>query len=118
MAVQLRNDVSYLFSSLNNNAKNSYGLNSLYSLLGDYNSIKTGSYGKLMKAYYTESAGDEVRSLAKDVEKKEQVSKEEKAVATAQTKVDSLEDTMSKLYTSDKESVWTKKIGINGENNA
>lgn len=106
MAMQLRNDVSYLFSSLNSNAKNSYGMNSLYSLLGDYNSIKTGSYGKLMKAYYTESAGEEVQSLAKDVIKKEKVSKEEKAVATAQTKVDALEDSVDKLYTSDKESVW------------
>lgn len=106
MAIQLKNDVSYLFSSLNNNSNNSYGMNSLYSLLGDYNSIKTGSYGKLMKAYYTEAAGEEVSSIAKDRIKKTPVSEEEKAVATAQTKVDSLEDAMSKLYTSEEESIW------------
>lgn len=106
MAMQLKNDVSYLFSSLNSNTNNSYGMGSLYSVLGEYNSIKSGSYGKLMKAYYTASASEEVSSIAKDTVKKPEVTKGEKAVATAQTKVDALEDSIGKLYTSDKESVW------------
>ena len=43
------NDYSYLFSSLNQSTS---GVNSASSLLSDYASIKNGSYGKLMKAYY------------------------------------------------------------------
>lgn len=107
MAIQLKNDVSYLFSNLNN-TKNATGMNSLYSLLGDYNSIRSGSYGKLMKAYYSMDAGEEVSSLAEKTVKKPEESKEAKAVATAQTKVDTLDDAVSKLYTSEKDSVWTK----------
>ncbi len=108
MAIQLKNDVSYLFSSLNNNSNSSYGINSLYSLLGDYNSIKTGSYGKLMKAYYSNSASDSVSSLVEDATKTTYTSAESKAVATAQTKVSSLEDTMSRLYTSEEDSIWAE----------
>ena len=108
MAIQLKNDVSYLFSSLNNNSNSSYGMNSLYSVLGDYTSIKSGSYGKLLKAYYSEAASEEVSSLAEKTTKKTYVSEEFKAVASAQTKVDSLEDTMSKLYTSEEDSIWVE----------
>lgn len=34
------------------------GSGSLYSMLGDYNSIRTGSYSKLMKSYFEKVAGD------------------------------------------------------------
>ena len=108
MAIQLKNDVSYLFSSLNNNSGSSYGMNSLYSLLGDYNSIKTGSYGKLMKAYYSLDASEEVSSLAEKNTTKLESSEETKTIATVQTKIDALDDAVSKLYTSEEDSVWAE----------
>jgi len=42
-------NVSTLIGSLNNNSNSNMGIN-----LADYASIKNGSYGKLMKAYYSE----------------------------------------------------------------
>ncbi len=108
MAIQLKNDVSYLFTSMNSNINNSYGMNSLYSVLGDYASIKSGSYGKLMKAYYSLDAGKEVSSLAEKTNKKTEADKAAKVVATAQTKVDSLNAAVDKLYTKAEDSVWAE----------
>ena len=50
--IQMRNDYSYLFSSLNTSKTGSAGN---LSFLSDYAAIKNGSYGKLMKAYYAET---------------------------------------------------------------
>ncbi|MCR5033096.1 MAG: hypothetical protein K6A92_09545 [Lachnospiraceae bacterium] len=59
MSIHIPNRTNYstLFSSLPG-YKNGINANvsSLSSLLSDYSSIKTGSYGKLMKAYYGEVA--------------------------------------------------------------
>ena len=47
----LKQDYSFLFSGLNSSRNSSNNL--LTSInLSDYNSIKTGTYGKLLKAYY------------------------------------------------------------------
>ena len=56
MAVNIsaKNDYSYLFNSLNSTQNNnSYAFSGIN--LSDYASIKNGSYGKLLKAYYAES---------------------------------------------------------------
>ncbi|MGN0304973.1 MAG: hypothetical protein ACI4D2_02330 [Lachnospiraceae bacterium] len=55
-----RQDYSLLFSSLNNsNSANSKGSNSFNEInLADYASIKSGSYGKLLKAYYKKDNTD------------------------------------------------------------
>ena len=49
--MNIRQDYSYLFSGFNNSNNNNifYGIN-----LADYASIKSGSYGKLLKSYYKE----------------------------------------------------------------
>ena len=51
---------SYLFQNLNSNSTGSTNLN----FLSDYMSIKNGSYGKLLKAYYSPERSKEVASLA------------------------------------------------------
>ena len=72
ITISAKNDYSTLFSSLNNGHGSS---NSLSSLLGagmasDYASIKNGSYGKLMKAYYAkDGATDSVNSLVNNKNK-------------------------------------------------
>lgn len=108
MAIQLKNDVSYLFSSLNNNSSSSYGINSLYSMLGDYATIKSGSYGKLMKAYYAADASDEVSSIAKKTLSNAGTDAYAKKVATAQTKVDALKTSAEALNSTEEDSVWAK----------
>ena len=60
--IGLRQDTSYLFSGLSKSS----GTTGNLSWLGDYASIKNGSYGKLMKAYYSESGSSStVGALAK-----------------------------------------------------
>jgi len=61
ISIKAKTDYSSLFSSMN-----SSNSSSRYSMLTDYASIKNGSYGKLMKAYYTkDGASKQVSSLVK-----------------------------------------------------
>ena len=57
MGIGLKPDTSYLFSNMNN--KSSSGIFDM-SFLSDYNSIKSGSYGKLVKAYYKKLESEDV----------------------------------------------------------
>ena len=59
--VGMKQDYSYLFQGLS--TSNGSGFGNL-NFLSDYASIKNGSYGKLMKAYYAKDASSEVSSLA------------------------------------------------------
>ena len=52
--LNVRNDYSYLFNSLSSSNNSSSNLFSSINFT-DYASIKNGSYGKLLKAYYAES---------------------------------------------------------------
>lgn len=56
MGIGLKTDTSYLFTNLNNKqSSNVFDM----SFLSDYNTIKSGSYGKLVKAYYKKLESDE-----------------------------------------------------------
>lgn len=50
----IKTDYSALFNSLSSSSSNSG--TGIESLLSDYNSIKSGTYGKLMKSYYAKNA--------------------------------------------------------------
>lgn len=56
--------INMLFSSVGNRNSNANNLSSLTSLLSDYNSIKTGAYGKLVKAYYAKDQANDATSSA------------------------------------------------------
>ena len=57
MAIGLKPDTSYLFSNLKGSSSSSiFDM----SFLSDYNSIKSGSYGKLVKAYYKKLESEDV----------------------------------------------------------
>ncbi len=59
--------ISTLFSSLNTSKSSSNsGISSLASLVSDYNSIKSGAYGKLVKAYYATKSDDTSSSKSTD----------------------------------------------------
>ncbi len=99
--VQTRNDYSYLFNSMNqkNGLANS-------NFLSDYSSIKNGSYGKLMKAYYSNSnISDELKGMAKN--KVAAVSKDDSATLTkVQKGASDLKASVDKLSANGKDSVY------------
>lgn len=67
ISINLKADTSYLFSSFSNSSSNtSSSLDSLSSILSDYSSIKNGSYGKLLKAYYGTNTSSSVGNLVDD----------------------------------------------------
>lgn len=57
MGINLKTDFSFLFSGLGGNS----GSSGMSTFLSDYSSIKNGSYGKLMKAYYGQSGSDSTK---------------------------------------------------------
>lgn len=59
--------INMLFSSVGgkNTVSNNNGFYAMTSLLSDYNSIKSGSYGKLVKAYYTKQVAEETTTSSK-----------------------------------------------------
>ncbi|MBP5198374.1 MAG: hypothetical protein J6033_04905 [Lachnospiraceae bacterium] len=94
-----KNDYSFLFKSMNKSSGNSFS--GLTGLLSEYNSIKSGNYGKLMKAYYNTKTSDEVKSLASD----KTVNKDSKALAKVSTYADSLKDAADDLLEADYDKV-------------
>lgn len=66
------NDYSYLFSSAANRktTNNSADKTGIIGMLGDYSSIRNGSYGKLLKAYYAKQSSEKSGSSISDDAKK------------------------------------------------
>jgi len=95
--IQMKNDVSYLFSGLNSKSTNVMDT----SFLSDYASIKNGSYGKLMKAYYSEVATDDVKSVVnsqkKALERSSRTREDYKKYASVETSSDALKDAADDL---------------------
>lgn len=93
--IQAKADVSFLFSSLGSGASGVAGSN----FLSDYASIKNGSYAKLMKAYYSESSSDSVKSVAKknNMVSRALSSEESKAYAKVQKETDALKEAADAL---------------------
>lgn len=81
------NDYSYLFKGLTSQAS---GVNQASSLLSDYASIKNGSYGKLMKAYYGDngSKGNSTSKTSTDKDSKDDTAI--KSLNKVQTATDNL----------------------------
>lgn len=104
--IQMKQDMSFLFSSLGSSTANVAASN----FLGDYASIKNGSYAKLMKAYYAKDSSDSVKSLAKDTVKNKAVTSEEtKALTRVQSTTDALKESADALLVRGSKSVFEKK---------
>lgn len=109
--IQARNNFSYLFSGLGGNSGSG-----LSTFLSDYASIKNGSYGKLMKAYYSSNASDEVKSAASDFKKNTTrkttsslTADETKAYTKVQSSTDNLKESADKLLAVGTKSLFNKK---------
>lgn len=109
MGMLEKQDYSFLFSSLGSGAANVAGSN----FLTDYASIKNGSYAKLMKAYYSETANDSVKAVAKNSRTNKRAekltSKESKAYAQVQTTTDALKDSADVLLAGGSKSLFAMK---------
>ena len=93
--IQAKQDVSFLFSSLGSGAAGV--ANS--SWLSDYASIKNGSYRKLMKAYFSETGDDSVKSIARKTQSARTAltSQESKEYAKTEKAADSLKESADAL---------------------
>ncbi len=104
--IPMINDYSYLFSGLGSSSRSS-SLGNL-NFLSDYASIKNGSYAKLMKAYYSKDAGDEVKKLGSN--SISSLTKEEnKKLAKVQTATDALKESADALLATGKDSLFEMK---------
>lgn len=108
--VNARQDYSYLFQSMTTSRGNSLGN---LNFLSDYASIKNGSYGKLMKAYYAKDAADKVASTGKDTEtKKKSISTaadSAKTLSEIEKAADTMKESADSLLVKGSKSVFQKK---------
>ena len=101
ISISAKNDYSFLFSSMSKSSGT--GLAADMSWLSDYASIKSGSYGKLLKAYYTSEDGSSEKTKAgSDVLSKiknDTITKDEttKVYNTAATKADALQKSVENI---------------------
>ena len=108
--VNARQDYSYLFQSMTTSRGNSLGN---LNFLSDYASIKNGSYGKLMKAYYAKDAADKTASKGKDTEtKKKSISTaadSAKTLSEIEKAADAMKESADSLLVKGSKSVFRKK---------
>lgn len=111
--VNMKQDYSYLFQGLSGNKGSNLGN---LNFLSDYASIKNGSYGKLLKAYY---AKDKVDSSSKTTTDKTENKTDAKTTSTAtdsaetlakiQKSADELKESADKLIAKGKDSLFSEK---------
>ena len=112
MNINLKNDYSFLFSSLGTSSGSSLGN---LNFLSDYASIKNGSYGKLLKAYYKKMDSDS--SSTSSTKKKSNTSKlstslaqdSAKTLAAIDSSADKLKESANALTSKDSKSVFSGK---------
>ena len=108
--VNARQNYSYLFQSMTTSRGSSLGN---LNFLSDYASIKNGSYGKLMKAYYAKDAADKTASKGKDTEtKKKSISTaadSAKTLSEIEKAADAMKESADSLLVKGSKSVFRKK---------
>lgn len=103
----LKQDYSYLFSSINSSSSSNNSSDLFTSInLSDYYSIKTGTYGKLLKEYYKQEKSDAADTSSKN----DSVSKTESSDAVklkeVQTDANALRDSAAALMQRGSKSVF------------
>lgn len=105
--ISAKTDYSFLFSGMSS-ASGGSSLGNL-NFLSDYASIKNGSYGKLMKAYFSQNTSKEVSSLAnKTVDKRTNSTSVDttKKLAKMQSTTDELKESADALLATGSKSVF------------
>ena len=112
MNINLKTDYSILFSSLSSNSSSNStnSLSNSFTFLSDYASIKNGSYGKLLRAYYTQKSDDSTEtSSANKYSSKLGASTSEdtsETIAKVQSTTDSLKESADALLETGSKSVF------------
>lgn len=104
---------SNFFSSMLGTSSTGSGFGSLYSSLADYASIKNGSYGKLVKAYYAQMSDDDTStkktsSTTTKTKEKAESDAAKKTLTETKTKSDALKTSAGALVDVGKKSLFTK----------
>lgn len=112
-------NVNTLFSSLGSTkSSTSDGFSGLSSVLSDYSSIRSGSYGKLLKAYYntvdTDSAKKTTAGVLNQNNSTSTAADSSATIKALQSTTDDLTASAKELYTSGSKSVFQKKT-VTGE---
>ena len=102
--IQAKTNYSFLFSGLSSAASNAASSN----WLSDYASIKNGSYGKQMKAYYAKDSGDS-KTAASTITKKDTTDTAKKALAKVETATDALKESADALLATGKKDLFAQK---------
>lgn len=106
--ITAKTNYSFLFNSLGSTSSNSLGN---LNFLSDYASIKNGSYGKLMKAYFNQTSGNNAASNTKsNVEKLSNTTSKDntKTLAKVQESSDALKESADVLLAKGKDAVFSK----------
>lgn len=102
---------SNFFSSMLGTGSAGSGFGSLYSSLADYASIKNGSYGKLVKAYYAQMSDDDTstkKTSNTKIKEKVQDDTAKKSLTETKTKADAMKTSAGALMDVGKKSLFTK----------
>ncbi len=103
--MQTKTDYSFLFSNMGKGSSSVAGNNFLLN----YASIKNGSYGKLMKAYFNESSNASVNKLVSSSNKNQVSDTEKAALSKVKTATDALKESADTLLENGKKSVFAQK---------
>lgn len=104
-------NINTLFSSMGTGSTGN-GSSGLSSLLADYHSIRSGSYGKLLKAYYNKVDTETAKSHANSATNRYSTSTAADSSATIRELQSTTDDLMASgkaLYTTGSKSVFNKK---------
>lgn len=108
MNINMKPDVSYLFSNMSSSRSNSSMGN--LNFLSDYASIKNGSYGKLLKAYYAKEDNDVSDSSTSKLPKPSSLSPDSAKTLTAiDSAADKLKKSADSLLNKGKDSLFQEK---------
>ena len=108
MAINLNWDYSTLFSSLSTQRSTSTtsSMSGLYSTLTDYSSIKSGGYGKLLKAYYAKQSDSSSESSTTS-ETDTLTTTTDKKLTLIKSSADDLKESAAKLTATGEKSLFT-----------
>ncbi|MBQ8279773.1 MAG: hypothetical protein IJZ23_08050 [Roseburia sp.] len=101
--------LSVLFSSLNNSKTGSSTTDLLGINYSDYATIRSGSYYKLMKAYYSTGASEEVSSIAADKTNTSTSKDDTKTIARIESAADDLKTSADALLENGTKSLFKEE---------
>lgn len=120
--MNIKNDYSMLFNSLNSSNNSSNNSGNIFNAidLSEYHSIRSGSYRKLLKAYYAKNSDETTTEKTKDTDSKKKTLAQDIAVeklTEVSASASTLEDSAEKLINRGTDSLFREKeLTVKDEN--